>query len=162
MCLAWMHHKGSGHVLCWQYLPTPQPRDISSPGHMLLLSHPPPPAHTVRPATGPKNATNLTHLLLVQQPMCLSVPGSVRPSPQAAPTPTMKRNSTPLPLTKRPYITHPALTGAAGLSSAVSGRLTATRWKPLSSWLLVTSLLSVSLNSADAAAAAASKGWSAI
>lgn len=37
------------------------------------------------------------------------------------------------------------LTGAAGLSSAVSGRFAATRWKPLSSWLLVTSLLSVSL-----------------
>lgn len=38
------------------------------------------------------------------------------------------------------------LTGAAGLSSAVSGRLAATRWKPLNSWLLVTSLLSVSLS----------------
>jgi hypothetical protein len=47
------------------------------------------------------------------------------------------------------------LTGAAGLSSAVSARFAAVLWKPLASWLLFTSLLSDSLDVAAAAAAAA-------
>jgi hypothetical protein len=45
------------------------------------------------------------------------------------------------------------LTGAAGLSSAVSARFAAVLWKPLASWLLFTSLLSDSLHAAAAAAA---------
>lgn len=53
----------------------------------------------------------------------------------------------------------PQLTGAAGLSSAVSGRFAATRWKPLSSWLLVTSMLSDSLQHSGESRQASSKGF---